>query len=47
MEFIQKMYEDLMNKELQEETPKEDAEFKDATLAFEEIKAQIDAASEE
>lgn len=38
MEFIRKMYDDLMNKELQEETPKEDAEFKEATKALEELK---------
>ena len=38
MEFIRKMYDDLMNKELQEETPKEDAEFKAATEALEELK---------
>lgn len=47
MEFIQKKCEELMAEELQEETPKEDAEFKDATLAFEEIKTELDAASEE
>lgn len=47
MEFIQKKCEELMSEELQEETPKEDAEFKDAALAFAEIKAQIDAETEE
>ena len=38
IEFLRKMYEDLMNKELQDETPKEDAEFKEATLALEDLK---------
>lgn len=41
MQFLQKMYEDLMNKELQEETPKEDAQFKEATMAIEEINETI------
>lgn len=39
MEFLRKMYEEFMEKELQEETPKEDAEFKDATMALEELNA--------
>jgi hypothetical protein len=47
MEFLKKMYDELMNKELQEETPKEDAEFKEAALAFEGVKAQLDEAAEE
>lgn len=38
IEFLRKMYDDLMNKELQDETPKEDAEFKEATLALEDLK---------
>ena len=38
MEFLRKMYDGLMNKELQDETPKEDAEFKEATLAIEDLK---------
>jgi hypothetical protein len=38
IEFLRKMYDDLMNKELQEETPKEDADFKEATLALEDLK---------
>lgn len=42
MEFLRKMYEDLTSKELQEETPKEDAEFKEATIALEELKASLD-----
>lgn len=42
MQFLQKMYEDLTSKELQEETPKEDAEFKETTLALEELKASLD-----
>lgn len=41
MQFLQKMYEDLANKELQEETPKEDAQFKEATMAIEEINETI------
>ena len=47
MEFLRKMYDDLMNKELQEETPKEDAEFKDATMALEELKDSLDDEAEE
>jgi hypothetical protein len=42
MEFLRGMYEELMNKELQEETPEEDAEFKEATLALEDLKASLD-----
>lgn len=42
MEFLRKMYEELIDKELQEETPKEDAEFKEATLAIEELKESLD-----
>lgn len=38
MEFLRKMYDDLMSKELQDETPTEDAEFKEATLAIEDLK---------
>ena len=38
IEFLRNMYEGLMNKELQDETPKEDAEFKEATLALEDLK---------
>ena len=38
MEFLRKMYDDLMDKELQYETPTEDAEFKEATLALEDLK---------
>ena len=41
MQFLQKMYEDLANKELQEETPKEDAAFKEATMAIEEISESL------
>lgn len=40
IEFLRKMYDDLMNKELQDETPKEDAEFKEATLALEDLKKE-------
>lgn len=47
MEFLQKKCEELMSEELKEETPKEDAEFKEAALAFEEVKAQLDEAAEE
>lgn len=42
MEFIRKMYDDLMNKELQEETPKEDAAFREATEALEGLKESVD-----
>ena len=41
MEFIQKMYDDLMNKELQEETPIEDATFREATEALEGLKESV------
>jgi hypothetical protein len=47
MEFLRKMYDDLMNKELQEETPNEDSEFKDATMALEELKESLDDEAEE
>ena len=47
MEFLRKMYEELMNKELQEETPKKDAEFKEATLAVEELKASLEEETKE
>lgn len=42
MEFIRKMYDDLMNEELQEETPKEDAAFREATEALEGLKESVD-----
>ena len=42
MEFIRKMYDSLMNKELQEETPKEDAAFREATEALEGLKESVD-----
>ena len=42
MEFLRKMYDDLMSKELQEETSKEDAAFKEATLALEDLKASTE-----
>lgn len=41
LEYINKTYEDLMNKELQEETPEEDAQFKEATRAVETIAKEI------
>lgn len=37
MEFIKKMYEDLMDKPLQEETPREDEEFRESKMALEEL----------
>lgn len=42
MEFIRKMYDDLMNKELQEESPIEDAAFREATEALEGLKESVD-----
>lgn len=42
MEFIRKMYDSLMNKELQEETPKEDSAFREATEALEGLKESVD-----
>lgn len=47
MEFIRKMYEDLMNEELQEETPKENEEFKDATMALGELNESLDKENKE
>lgn len=41
MEFIRKMYDDLMNKELQEETPIEDAAFRETTEALEGLKESV------
>lgn len=38
IEFLRKTYDDLMNRELQDETPNEDANFKEATLALEDLK---------
>lgn len=42
IEFLRKMYEELMDKELQDETPKEDEDFKEATLAIEDLKASLE-----
>lgn len=42
MEFIRKMYDGLMNKELQEEAPIEDAEFREATEALQGLKESVD-----
>lgn len=47
MEFLRKMYDDLMSKELQEETPKEDAAFREATLALEDLKASLEEETKE
>lgn len=47
MEFLRKMYEELIEQPLQEETPKEDAVFKDATMALEELKESLDDETEE
>ena len=41
MEFIRKMYEAAMEKPLQEEKPKEDAEFREATEALETLKEEL------
>lgn len=38
---LNKVYDRLMNQPLQEETPKEDQEFKEATLAVEEVKEAL------
>lgn len=38
---LNKVYDKLMNQPLQEETPKEDQEFKEATLAVEELKEAL------
>ena len=42
MEFIRKMYDDLTNKELQEETPIVDAAFRETTEALEGLKESVD-----
>jgi hypothetical protein len=47
MEFLRKMYEELIEQPLQEETPKEDAVFKEATMALEELKESLDDETEE
>ena len=44
VKFLQKVYDDAMEQPLQEETVKEDQEFKDAVLGLEEVK---DALKEE
>ena len=41
VKHLNKVYEKLMNHPLQEETPKEDQEFKEATLAVEEMKEAL------
>ena len=41
MEFLKKMYDELMEKPLQEETPHEDREFRDATLAINEFNESL------
>lgn len=41
VKHLNKVYEKLMNQPLQEETPKEDQEFKEATLAIEEVKESL------
>jgi hypothetical protein len=46
VEYINKTYEELMNKELQEETIEEDAAFKEATLAVYNIAKEINAEKE-
>lgn len=38
---LNKVYDKLMNQPLQEETPKKDQEFKEATLAVEEVKEAL------
>jgi hypothetical protein len=47
MQFLQKMYEDLMEEPLQDETPNADAEFKEATLAVEELKESMEETKKE
>ena len=41
VKHMNETYEKLMNQPLQEETPKEDQEFKEATLAVEEVKEAL------
>lgn len=47
MEFLRKMYEELMDKELQDETPKEDMEFKESAMALKELNDSLDDKTEE
>lgn len=47
MEFLRKMYEELMEQPLRDETPKEDAAFKDMVLSLEELKESLDEETEE
>lgn len=42
IQFLQKSFDDAMNQPLQEETVKEDIEFKEATLALENIKEALE-----
>lgn len=42
MEFIRKMYEELMETPLQEETPKEDAEFRETVMAIKNVGETLD-----
>lgn len=41
IQYLQKVYDDAMNQSLQEETVKEDQEFKDAVLGLESIKEAL------
>ena len=41
IQFLQKTYDDAMAQPLQEETVKEDQEFKDAVLGLEEVKEAL------
>lgn len=41
IQYLQKVYDDAMNQPLQEETVKEDQEFKDAVLGMENIKEAL------
>ena len=47
MEFLRKMYDELMEQPLQDETPKEDAAFKDVALSLEELNESLDEETEE
>lgn len=47
IKYLNKSYEEAMNADLQEETIEQDTEFKNATLALDEIKEQIKKEQEE
>lgn len=41
IDYIRNRYDELMSEQLQEETPKEDEEFKQASIAIEQLKEEV------